>query len=689
MPDWSYQTLFRPLLFRLPARASRAFTLGAIGAISRIPGGSFVIRTLGHMELSPLLERNIGGVDVVAPVGVSGGVDPGGIAHRALAQFGIGWIEHGPITTVPIKSDEPIGNDSLSERIRYPSYFENDGVEAIANRIQQPGHRLPQFVRIAPMPNAPPEDALEQLGKLLAKFEASGAAAGCYIDIASSDRSWHDVLAIYQQLQGLVEQLAITMPLYLYLPLDLPNGRMLELLGRSGGKLWDGIVIGEYSRTGEERCSDEDGSGKSLEGQAESSDLYGQETAWTPSVKRTQATADYAVEVGRNGLTLAVDKVKLIRETFGPDIAVKAGAGVHQPSDALRLLKAGANGIMLHSGLVYAGPGLPKRINEAVIYEKVSRSDEPKPPSFWRNWGWMCLLGIGMIIGGLIAWQIGATNVLLPYDTAFLGMTAADVVGANRYLLYFMSHDRITLAGTMLSIGILYYGLARYGLRAGQHWARTALITSASVGFASFFLYLGYGYFDPLHALAAAVLLPLFLLSLRGHKDLPSWKPVNLHNDRTWRMAMWGQLCFVILGFALAAGGAIIAGVGITHVFVKTDLAYLCTTPEALNAINPKLMSLIAHDRAGFGGALLCDALAILIIALWGITQGARWLWWTLLLGGAPGFYAGFSVHIRIGYTDFIHLLPAYFALILFIAGLILLYPYMMGNTDSKSRDLS
>lgn len=170
----------------------------------------------------------------------------------------------------------------------------------------------------------------------------------------------------------------------------------------------------------------------------------------------------------------------------------------------------------------------------------------------------------------------------------------------------------------------------------------------------------------------------MFVFSLRRNKDQPNYKPVNLYNDKAWRLAMWGQLCFVVLGFALALGGLVIAGVGITNVFVKADLAFLGTTRELLNEVNPKLIALIAHDRAGFGGALLCDAIAILIIALWGIGQGERWLWWTLLLGGAPGFYAGFSVHYGIGYTDFIHLLPAVFALFLYIAGLILLFPYMM-----------
>ena len=342
------------------------------------------------------------------------------------------------------------------------------------------------------------------------------------------------------------------------------------------------------------------------------------------------------------------------------------------------MLDAGANCVLLHSGFVFSGPGLPKRINDAVVYCKLKDTPAPAALSFWTHWGWMCLLGIGMIIGGILSWIIAATSVLLPYDLKFLGMEAADIEAVNGHLLHFMSHDRITLAGTMISIGILYYMLARHGLKYGAHWARTALLTSGAIGFSSFFLYLGYGYFDPLHAAVSAILLPMFVLSMRNHKDKPFRKPVNMHNDRYWRMAMWGQLCFVSVGFALAVGGLTIAGVGITHVFVKSDLAFLGLTPDLLNIANDKLIPLIAHDRAGFGGALFCDAIAILITALWGIQQGERWIWWMLLLGGLPGFYGGLSVHLDIGYTDILHLSPALIALLLYIIGLILLYPYLM-----------
>ncbi|MCR2803494.1 hypothetical protein [Paenibacillus soyae] len=652
MPDWSYQTLFKPLLSRLPSRVSRSFTLGAMGGISRMPGGSFVIRTLGHMELSPLLEREAGGLRLPSPVGLSGGVDPGCVAQKALAQFGFGFAEVGPVTVRPIHSAEPIVMEPAGEAIRYPDLFENDGLDAIAARMERKEHKLPRLARLLPMPDASPEEAFGQLAAMIERLAQAGAA-GFILDIASGNRDWRDVLAISERLAGLAD--AAGYPFFLYVPLDLPEERLRELLSLPSSAVWQGAVVGDGVA-------------------AERAGVDAKGAAGRPII------------VGRQTLGLSIVQAKRLREQMGSRFTIIAGGGVHEPIDALQLTEAGADLILLHGGLVYSGPGLPKRINEAIMYETVRREPPPEPIPFWRNWGWMCLLGVGMIVGGLFAWWIGETSVLLSYDLSFLGMSAADIHRVNHHLLHFMSHDRITLAGTMISIGIVYYQLARHGQRYGLHWAKTALTTSCIVGFSSFFLYLGYGYFDPLHALAAAVLLPMFILSMRRNADRPSLRPVNLRNDRAWRRAMWGQLCFVALGFALTAGGIAIAGVGVTDVFVKADLAFLGTTPETLHEANPKLLSLIAHDRAGFGGALLCDALAILIIALWGIGEGQRWLWWTLLIGGAPAFYAGLSVHYGIGYIDFLHLLPVFVAVFLYAAGLILLYPYMMKGYPSSHR---
>lgn len=563
MPDWSYQTLFRPLLFRLPVRAARRITLNAFGAVGRMPGGAFLIKTLGHQELTSLLETGWS----ATPVGLSGRIDPLGTAQRGLARLGFGFVEIGPVTIQPIESREPIGLDAKQELIRFPEPFENEGLPAVLQKLANSGHSLPKYIQIAPMPGASDDDTVSQFIHLIDSLTTVGVA-GIYVDTTSFN--W-DSPVCFRILNRITDSVKKEGLLFLYLSPDLSEDQLRNLLQHMDCSAWDGVVVG-----GEQLVE--------------------------------AGTAVQGLCVKSSGL----ETLRLVRQLGPVNWIVKVAAGVHEPRDATRFLQNGADAVLLGSGFVFAGPGLPKRINDAIILDK-----------------------------------------------------------------HFMSHDRITLSGTMISIGILYYQLAKHGLRDGLHWAKTAVTASCIVGFPSFFLYLGTGFFDPLHAAAAIILLPMFLLSLRRNPDQPFRGSVSMVNDRIWKRALWGQLCFIVLGVSLAIGGLTIAAIGVTHVFVPTDLTFMQLTPEELNAFNPQLIPLIAHDRAGFGGALFSDAVVLLITALWGIQSGQRWLWRTLLFGGMPAFIAGLSVHYEIGYTDFIHLMPAWFAFTLYVVGLILLYPYM------------
>ena len=202
-----------------------------------------------------------------------------------------------------------------------------------------------------------------------------------------------------------------------------------------------------------------------------------------------------------------------------------------------------------------------------------------------------------------------------------------------------MAHDRISLAGTMMTIGILYTSLAAIGMRRGLHWAQVAVQLSACAGFGTFFLFLGFGYFDPFHAFVTAVLFQFLLLMIHSRLAPPTpIPPPGLHNDRRWRLGLWGQLLHVAQAIAFLAAGATIALVGVTEVFVPEDLEFMQTTAESLRSVGPRLVPLIAHDRASFGGMLVASGLCFLGVALWGFRRGERWVWWTLLLAGIPGY---------------------------------------------------
>ncbi|WP_449536847.1 dihydroorotate dehydrogenase [Ferdinandcohnia sp. Marseille-Q9671] len=371
-----------------------------------------------------------------------------------------------------------------------------------------------------------------------------------------------------------------------------------------------------------------------------------------------------------------VNSIHFLRNR-GFTLPITTVGGVYEPADAVKLFDAGTDLVMLSGGYIFSGPGLTKRINEALLYQ-----EQPKPPVH-PAWIWYWLFGLAILIGGIIALLFSLTTIILPYDEQFLGMKREDILLFNDRILYFMAHDRMTLAGTMISGGIVYMALARFGVRSHLLWAKQSIDLAAILGFLGIFMFIGYGYFDWLHLIFWLILLPIYLIAFKKTRHIKGTATsLNLRNHLVWRRSLLGQLAFVVLGFSFILGGAVISYVGITSVFVSTDILYLCMPPEILDSFNDKLISVIAHDRAGFGSALLSVGFLVLTITLWGFQQGNKWVWWTLLVGGIPAFFAGIWIHFAIGYTTFFHLLPAYFALFLFITGLCTTYRFFHMGKD-------
>lgn len=373
-----------------------------------------------------------------------------------------------------------------------------------------------------------------------------------------------------------------------------------------------------------------------------------------------------------------LDALTLLKKEI--DLPLITSGGILEPSDGLALLTGGAELIFLTGGYVATGPGLPKRIHEALLDTRQIVNEEVP------GWIWFWLFGLFILLGGTIALFFSLTKVILFYDEAFMEMSRLELMALNPNLYKFMSHDRMTLAGTMISGGFIYMQLARHGIRYGIHWSRKAFNIAAIIGFLGILLFIGFGYFDWLHGLFWLILLPLFIVGYRktslAHQP-PTSK--NRTNHCLWKKAVYGQLMFVMLGFSFVLGGAVISSIGATNVFVDTDLQYICMTQEQMNELNEKLIPVIAHDRAGFGSALLSVGLLVLMLGLWGFHEGATWMWRTFLFGGIPAFTTGILTHLYIGYIDFIHLLPAYFALAMYVAGLWLSKDFFMKEHENSA----
>ena len=120
MPDWSYHPVFRPLLFRLPAALARDLTLGALGTLATLPLGLRCIDFLGHINPPADLRRSVWGISFPGPVGLAAGLDVHAAALPALACFGFGFLEAGPVTLTPLLDSPPIERREAQQAICYP-----------------------------------------------------------------------------------------------------------------------------------------------------------------------------------------------------------------------------------------------------------------------------------------------------------------------------------------------------------------------------------------------------------------------------------------------------------------------------------------------------------------------------------------------------------------------------------------
>jgi hypothetical protein len=297
----------------------------------------------------------------------------------------------------------------------------------------------------------------------------------------------------------------------------------------------------------------------------------------------------------------------------------------------------------------------------------------------------LVVLALGLLLSGLFALFLAATGHFLPHDERFLGMTAEQLCSLQGCrIVHFMVHDRLAFGGALTAIGLVYLWLIEFPLKQGRAWAWWLLLCSGTVGFASFLAYLGYGYLDTWHGLATLGLLPCFVLGLvRSRATLA--EPAGFRSllapavQVPWRSAYGvGRTCLLLTAIGMVGGGLTILTVGMTCVFVPQDIAYLGLTAEEMHALNPRLVPLIAHDRAGFGGAVCCAGL-LLFFAAW-CGRPSRSLWQVLALAGVSGFGAAIGAHPAIGYTDPVHLAPAVCGAGLFVAGLALTYRPMMSG---------
>lgn len=335
----SYRSLVRPLLFRLSPETAHELALHSLSFLpSRILAKS---STQNPISRFGLLFSN--------PVGLAAGFDKNGIALRALAALGFGFIEAGTVTFHPQPGNPRPRLFRLSEdqALINRAGFNNEGAAAFVKRVERNRPDCVLGVSIGKSKITPLEEATEDY---LASFElVYNVADYIAVNVSSPNtpqlrelQQSHQLTALLSALQARGRELGQRnkkhVPLLVKLSPDLER-RDLEMIVEVIENLQiDGII------------------------------------ATNTTISRENLTTDsnLVAAAGEGGLsgkplkTRATQMIAQLYELTAGRIPLIGVGGIFTARDAWEKICAGASLVQLYTGFIYQGPNVANDINEGL-----------------------------------------------------------------------------------------------------------------------------------------------------------------------------------------------------------------------------------------------------------------------------------------------------------------------------------
>lgn len=349
-----YKKLLRPLLFRLEPETAHYLTAMAGQSFCSLP---FLEKPLTQRYDNhwPLLHRNIAGLDFKNPVGIAAGFDKNGSSLHLLRFLGFGYAELGSITA-------QASSGNIKPRVfRLPEDaalinrmgLNNNGAATICRRLQDLKEKksflfdsFPCGINIAKThnPDIFGDDAIEDY--LLSFREAQKTADFITLNVScpntAEGKTFEEAGPLSELLDALrAEREKKKLPLFVKFSPDVSLDKLETLVDLCEERKIDGYVVGNTSSQRKGLFAEQEKISHLGKGGLSGAPLY------TKSLKR----------------------VKRLRKWIPQERVILGCGGIDHPEKAIQMLKSGADLLQIYTGLVYEGPGLIQRINQAIVSE--------------------------------------------------------------------------------------------------------------------------------------------------------------------------------------------------------------------------------------------------------------------------------------------------------------------------------
>ena len=340
-----YKLIIRPILFLFDPEKVHYFTFSLIKVLCKIPFVASIFRSLYQVK-NKKLERKLFGLTFINPVGLAAGFDKNAVLYNELANFGFGFIEIGTVTPKgqlgnPKKRLFRLKND---QGIINRMGFNNDGVEEAIKNLKKNKHKVIIGGNIGKNTETKLEDytqdyldVFKELHPFVDYFVLNVSCPNVGSHAKLSDKDY--LLELITECQSQNNLFKIKKPILLKIAPDLNNLQLDEIIELVAETKIDGVIASNTSTTRD----------------------------------NLNASKERLQEIGNGGLSgqpiknQSTQVIKYLADTSNKSFPIIGVGGIHSAEDALEKLNAGADLVQVYTGFIYEGPGLIKKINNALL----------------------------------------------------------------------------------------------------------------------------------------------------------------------------------------------------------------------------------------------------------------------------------------------------------------------------------
>jgi dihydroorotate dehydrogenase len=305
----------------------------------------------------PRLKTEVAGITFPNPVGLAAGFDKNAIAINHLAACGFGFIEIGTVTPLPQEGNPKprlfrlVEDEAVINRMG----FNNDGMEVITERLKTLRKQCVVGGNIGKNKITPNEEATSDY---LKAYDALEQYVDYFVVNVSSPntpnlRELQDKKPLTELLQTLMnrsKEVKSRKPIFLKIAPDVTDGQLddiIEIIRETGiaGVIATNTTIDRSGLKTDSKKVEEIGAGG---------------VSGRPVTKRS------------------TEVIRYLATKSGGSFPIIGVGGIHSAEEALEKLDAGACLVQIYTGFIYEGPGLVKKINKAVLQQRITNNTQFK-----------------------------------------------------------------------------------------------------------------------------------------------------------------------------------------------------------------------------------------------------------------------------------------------------------------------